>query len=82
MYHQSKEGHPVQIQKLEKLNYKWANQFTKEDVEEFFFLLNERLLTVILPTCSGHQGRAVGTIVSILDLKNTGIFKIFTKVGV
>jgi hypothetical protein len=81
-FHTSKEGHPVQIQQLESLNYKWAQQYSVEDVEEFFYLLNERTLLVLLPTISHHFNKTIHTVVSILDLKNTGVFKIFTKVRI
>jgi hypothetical protein len=71
----------VQIQRLEFLNHKWAKQFTNEDVEEFYYLLNERTLTFIMPKCSEAFDKDISTVISILDLKNTGVFKIFTKVS-
>lgn len=80
-FHTSKEGHPVQVQKLKFLDYKWAKKFSVEDVEEFFYLLNERVLTILFPTCSAKYKKTIGTIVTILDLEDTGLMKIFSKVN-
>lgn len=70
----------MQVQKLKFLDHKWAKRFSVEDVEEFFYLLNERLLTVIIPRCSAEVDKRIGTVVTILDLEDTGLYKIFSKV--
>ena len=64
------------------MDYKWAEKYSEEDVEEFYYLLNERVLQVILPSCSKFAGSRVDTMISILDLKDTGILKLFTKVSI
>ena len=66
---------------MKYLDYKWAEKYSVEDVEEFYYLLNERVLLVIMPSCSKNSGKLVDTLISILDLQDTGILKLFTKVN-
>ena len=74
-YHKTdKEGRPVYIEQLGKLDISKLYALTSQD-RQLHHLVDEyeKFLSTRLPACSAQQGQLVETSCTILDLSNAGI---------
>lgn len=79
-YHTAKGGHPIYVQKLSFLNLEYIKQHTSDEVRIFVYVLHEKMIKMLFPLCSNFEGKKVDKVVGIVDLKNTSLFSLFTKV--
>ena len=81
VFNETKYGQPVSINKIKFLDYELFEKLTKEDIEEFYFLLCERNQRIVMPLLSAKYGRRVDNIINIIDLEGVSLLTIFSKVS-
>lgn len=81
MYNESINGESITINKVKFLDYQFFQNMKKEEIEEFYFLLCERNLRIVLPLSSKYANKRIENIINIIDFKDTSIVSLFTKVN-
>ena len=78
-YNTDKLGRPIFIERIgySKVN-ELLNTMTKDEVEDYFIQLYERLLFIQFPICSKIMGKRIDTCFGIMDLKKVHLIKLFS----
>jgi hypothetical protein len=79
-YHKTdKDGRPVYIEQLGKIDMKALNSITSQDrLLKHLVLEYEKFIHERLPACSAQIGHPVETLCTVLDLKNVGISSFYS----
>ena len=80
IYNETNYGQPVSVNKIKCLDYELFGKLTKEDIEEFYFLLCERNQRIVMPLLSYKYGKRIDNIINIIDLEDVSLMTIFSKV--
>lgn len=76
----TKEGRPVYIHALNKLDIKYATSKKLIEAEAYYYLLHERIMKVIFIESSRAAGKRIDQMFVIYDLRKISVWDIFTKV--
>ena len=79
-YHITKEGQPIYIHKLSLMDIEFITNQDKEDIKMYYYILHEKMLTVLFPICSEIKGKRVDKMFSIYDLDNVALWGLYSKV--
>lgn len=77
-FNTDKKGRPIYIERTKDMNITACfNEYTEHELVNYHVQSYERLINVIMPSCSKAAGRRIEQTLTIMDLNGVNAFKLF-----